>query len=435
MTPLDIILAVLLIAAIGGVVYLTLKLSAAPKTKRAQALYKRVKYIPLSIYSGPGSYKKNDAQDLGECEEFKDWVGFYSRNLKKQKKLECVKNQNSPSCYEGDPQCYKGLLKPNGEPDPVADMKGRMEFVKNAFAKAKEQEAKDPGTLNVFALPEFFFRSVRGAYLEADLISEETDVEHPIKEHLLNPMEELARQNPNWLFVFGTIIAYTHDKGELHVVNLCPILWRKERIMMCKRYVSTIDFVTSTSGAKNMMIPNPTSVALAKGHSKYDEADVGKAHHFASRMGYQVANSLFCLGGIKFAVDICLDHAEGRARREIYAPTDRVYAGDGSVEGAAGPVDVHVITSAGMSIEPKSVATTYEGVVLLCDGEGTTRDARTDGGFTAVKAARTVDLTNNASLFATYAYDKSDPTGFIENTDRDTPHVAVYEEVPLVIVS
>ncbi len=317
------------------------------KPRSTDVAYKHVKFMPMSIWSGPGDVNGKDPND---CRGFENFVGKYSRDTKQQPDLEC----------------YKGVLNDKGEADPVRDMQLRMQYVEDAFDVAKQTQSESSECLNIFMLPEFFFRSVRGGYRVEDMLTDDA-IMHPIEQHLLEPMKQMALNNPDWLFVFGTIILYQiDDQGRVHVNNLSPVLHRNTKMMVCKTHVSTIDFLT-VQGDGDHVLPNPTSVSRRMRSELYNTGDVEGAHKFASRMGFQVAYNTFCLRGIKFGLDICLDHAYGVTKERTAYPAGP-YAGDGSVEDGTGAVDVHLITSAGMSIMQKNVATDH-GLVLLCDGE------------------------------------------------------------------
>ena len=56
------------------------------------------------------------------------------------------------------------------------------------------------------------------------------------------------------------------------------------------------------------------------------------------------------VGGVRFGLEVCLDHAERKLKRQV---SDRQ------------AVDVHLITSAGMSVQPESVVGR---IALHCDG-------------------------------------------------------------------
>jgi len=327
--------------------YVALTSDAEPSEAR-ESIYKFVRCMPLSIWSGPGDV--NGAYE-DDCKGYQLYTGKYSR----QKDDDTAR------------ECYKGALNQSGEPDDVRDMQLRMQYVEDAFDKAKETQSNDSSCLNIFLLPEFFFRGVRGGYKITDMLTDDAE-EHPIEKYLLAPMKAMALANKDWLFVFGTIIIYQiEEDGRVHVNNISPVIYRNTRLMVCKSHVSTIDFLTINDSGDHVLA-NPTSHAMRMRSELYNVADVAGAHHFAARMGFQVAYNTFCIQGIKFGLDICLDHAYGMVKKRAAYPAG-AYAGDGSVKNGAGDVDVHLIVSAGMSIMPENVATKH-GMVFICDGEG-----------------------------------------------------------------
>merc|ERR1711907_129474 len=67
------------------------------------------------------------------------------------------------------------------------------------------------------------------------------------------------------------------------------------------------------------------------------------------------------MAGVRFCLDICLDHARGVCAKALDKEKE---------EGGLGHVQVQLVVAAGMSIEPKNTRVSPGGSVLLCDGLG-----------------------------------------------------------------
>ena len=150
-------------------------------------------------------------------------------------------------------QCYIGL------PDPMLDVRGRIEIMMDAVEKAYAVVAKDPATLKVFVAPEFFWRGITGAYaFSTDEIPDDPSVCGPICQILMGLETIVAQERfEDWIFLFGTIVASdtlpTEDPYDFLFYNFAPVYkgynpekmgFVGKRFLVPKRYVSSSDFLT-----------------------------------------------------------------------------------------------------------------------------------------------------------------------------------------------
>lgn len=244
----------------------------------------------------------------------------------------------------GDKQEYRGL------DDDAQDIRMRLELLKTVLAEAKKStDADEADVLNVFMIPEFFFRGKRGAY--------------PIErvESVIQGLQELVRapEWEHWLFLFGTIVTYaqrTWPPGTNEAYNFCLVVRggfglahsgaSASRIVL-KEYQSTIDFINQDGFA------NPSQENLTSESTRYLEA-VGLRRSEEQLAEYD-GKAIFNEAGVTFGVEICLDHAVGKGRLR-------------QSEGAP-KIDVQLVPSCGMGIKRHSIAV-KKGFVFNCDGMG-----------------------------------------------------------------
>ncbi len=154
-------------------------------------------------------------------------------------------------------QCYIGL------PDPMLDVRGRIEIMMDAVEKAYAVVSNDPNdnheTLKVFIAPEFFWRGITGAYsFSTDEIPDDPSVCGPICQILMGLENIVAQERfEDWIFLFGTIVASdtlpTDDPYDFLFYNFAPVYkgynpekmgFVGKRFLVPKRYVSSSDFLT-----------------------------------------------------------------------------------------------------------------------------------------------------------------------------------------------
>ena len=142
----------------------------------------------------------------------------------------------------------------------------------------------------------------------------------------------------DWVFVFGTIIAATpksfenstmtpeevEKEGEWLFFNFAPIMSggaNPAKMLAPKEYVSYIDFLRPVEEGANEKLPWAFDVT--------DEDMAGKHHYdfdiwekysgyLEDRLGWSlVRRNFFELKGVRFSLEICLDHAAGEAKNNF----------------------------------------------------------------------------------------------------------------------
>lgn len=283
-----------------------------------------------------------------------------------------------------------------GLEDPKEDMKARFRLVAAAadqLYNLATATRDDPSVLHVMMIPEFYFRGKTGAY--------ESSPDHDLINFGGKLARELADQPKfvNWLFVLGTVLhgdkatasdvvrkkaaardnlvkaivrayeaapdgetkdfvfglltqstefAQSHPLTIVH--NSCYIYKQQSSewpngLHVDKKFVSHEDFVISyysPDAYSEMNVAYPY-VDGGSGELKKEATD---------------AKSIFCMDGITFAVEICLDHRRGR-----------LHSARNENEESRVPVDVQLVPSCGMQIQQPSVVARTGGIVFNCDGQ------------------------------------------------------------------
>lgn len=97
---------------------------------------------------------------------------------------------------------YLGLANDND------DINARLQIVSDVLTQVISigDISKDPSTLKVFTLPEFFWRGIKGAYLNSQKANDE--MYKKISDGLINIIKTLEKQYDfsDWLFLFGSIL-------------------------------------------------------------------------------------------------------------------------------------------------------------------------------------------------------------------------------------
>lgn len=293
----------------------------------------------------------------------------------------------------------------------VAVMKNAVEIAANALP-----ENEDPGSvLNVFLAPEFFFHGLQGPYVYG------SNYPDPVAEILRQLQATFpASEYSNWTFVFGT--AMTSQVANFHRVCAEPMII--ERNAHVRRLAVDWKAAQGSFGPRKSYLQDLLNFAIADGHASpvvevrdralvvsnvpLDTFQAGTNGNNMTTEKYFVSNEDFILyealgqpnvvteqmvayqwidlsdGDLKQApydpyaifrqtygadnvprsldlgVEICLDHYDGRLRKNIDhepfpLPTDRLH--------------VQLVPSCGMQIQLPSVAAGANGFVFNCDGE------------------------------------------------------------------
>lgn len=251
---------------------------------------------------------------------------------------------------------------PGNSSDAVTDVNARLKILAKALNSAYEAAGKDPSTMKIFVVPEFYFRGAHGAYDATSIFScphKHLNAVAVLSEGLSQMVA--ANKFSDWLFVMGTVVAaHRTPHGDLtaspnddwHYYNWAPIYKggpHGKKFIVAKEYISDIDFLDKClrpGGNKEECVPNPSDPLYTRLYS--DVPPVAKWRLYFS--GYKlVQDNAFEVDGIRFGLEICLDHAINAKGK-----------------GIPGGVQVHLITSAGMTITYSAAIQTVP--VFLQDG-------------------------------------------------------------------
>lgn len=298
-----------------------------------------------------------------------------------------------------------------GHEDPIYDAKERIRIMKDAVERAYTIATNDTGTLKIFIAPEFFFRGIDGAYMFNGNMSSNCG---PIC-HILNSLQDMVadKRFQDWLFVFGTTIGYEeidtnnttdmYDDDKYVFYNFAPIYkgydpdvtnHTGKRFLLPKRYTSGLDFLTparnidprvtielidQTLPINNETLFNPLLADITRYNNTIDFA---RFHHYKHDVeivhGYtMIEYDWIVIDGITFTIEICLDHYRGTALQSYLA--DIVKGSKTRIPKLHNntlsfvPIPIHqaqvsIVSSAGMTINPDSIALTDGGTIYLQDG-------------------------------------------------------------------
>lgn len=255
------------------------------------------------------------------------------------------------------------------------DLNHRFAILTKVLKTIKEDELNEfpeidhsSHVLKIFMLPEFILRGPHGAYHIEELSGKDG-----LLIQLADRLHKLLQRKSfeNYLFVLGTVIAAKPlngttaallwnttdqeiDEDEISYYNFAPVYrggtTSFESFLVPKKYISTADFLNRKKG-----LPDPRRSHVSE-YSYLDEDQKIIDFLLDERNVTGVMNNVFEVDGIRFGIEICLDHRLGMLWKNLQKT-----GGD--------LVDVHLITSAGMSIERGPTPVKSGGVVYLTDGE------------------------------------------------------------------
>ncbi|KAA8494656.1 hypothetical protein FVE85_2897 [Porphyridium purpureum] len=259
--------------------------------------------------------------------------------------------------------CYLGAK------NHTEDVLARYQILEKALGSIKrhmEEDSHDvidpsPRTLKIMSLPEFYWRGPEGAY-RSDTMFNDTGALVSLNSALSSIAER--DEFEDWLFVFGTVLiyndtsTYAKEHGGVAFFNFAPIVkggsrWQ-ERYLVTKQYVSGIDFLD------RVKLPNPRRLGI----TEYGVFSDWARKEFKKRNMTLVENNVLEVDGIRIGIEICLDHAEGA----LHSALESDYNGT--------DVQVHLITSAGMSIEAGPNPLLPGGVTYISDGSASSAACR-----------------------------------------------------------
>lgn len=196
-------------------------------------------------------------------------------------------------------------------------------FQRNLLAMQQQNIAPER-VLTVFVGPEWYFRRPDRPYTRAE------------RNQVIQQMVAISRVYPNMAIMPGTIISADQRVGEwTNLTNTAVVVWNG-------RLITTID----------------------KGDDCGDSNGLVDPQHFYRAAEGKQRSSLFEIGRIRFALDICVDHHKGRAKQEFL----ETY-GKKSLEKGQG-VDVHLVSGAGQHASDKSTTARMGGSVVSSDSTG-----------------------------------------------------------------
>jgi hypothetical protein len=299
-----------------------------------------------------------------------------------------VGDPNGPGFVEGR---YIGI-----EP-PTKDIDERIALIVNAARQtlASGSVVSDPGTLKVFVVPEFSIRGDSGAYNN----DPPTDFFTYFRTGFAQAVADAAFAD--WLFVIGTVVTtvqydpdpsqnlkarvredlaialgnawqyayahgdqkmadavfnllvtytqYSHSDPIYEVLNRCyvvpggttPDKIYPDGLSVEKKFISNEDFVL-----------NLYTNAFAEEDVVYPDIDERDGEDKEAAFD---PLSIFTIAGIKFGIEVCLDHSRARLRRNRRPDTELV--------------QIQLVPSCGMQIVQGSIIAGKAGLVFNCDGQ------------------------------------------------------------------
>lgn len=167
-------------------------------------------------------------------------------------------------------------------------------------------------------------------------------------------MEEQS-DDSSYISVLSAALNYCDLTADIEVCNCCFIVEggtdQPFTLSVQKKYKSKEDFILN--GIENNYIQTITC---------YPEIPEKSEEKKENRDPY----SIFTYHGIRFGVEICLDHGRGRLTQAHKRWSDEL-------------VDVQMVISCGMDIRPGSVIAGKDGIVFNCDGEYVLEDRAENG--------------------------------------------------------
>jgi hypothetical protein len=241
-----------------------------------------------------------------------------------------------------------------------ADARNRVERLIGAMrlAEARIQQLGDNNhTLKIFLAPEFYLRP------DVRLVSYSSVEYRAIKEVLRATIRRDVRFE-HWLVVPGTImwtsLASTDKRPNLRRQNVyfnsaIYVYPGEPSHVIEKAKASPIDGIPTTHHGGPVVDPHAASTDEAFG-LKY-RSDAKRRKH------------LFTIGGVRFGLDICLEHG--------FRPDpllDIRITKNAVIRNQPIGVQIHLLTAGGMTIMPESVAASQRGYILRNDGFNTRAD-------------------------------------------------------------
>jgi hypothetical protein len=308
------------------------------QNQRIDAMYSHVRYIGYDISTVATLFKVKPPTSTSDVET------VYA--------IPAGKMKNPPRLY--------GLKDENAKIS--ADAKVRIQRLIGVMLKAAQylSPTDSSKTLKVFVAPEFYFRPTNPE------LAYTMDEYRRIKSVLRSTIDNY-RALIDWLIVPGTIM-WIMDKSDAG----------KSQREIDPKSTKVIYFNTSLYIKR---YSNPFKSAQSKVIEKYEASHIdGLPLDKSAPKEYpeyqspaKIQKHLFTLDGVKFGLEICLEHGYGAPdpskkypgysvrilKTFIAGNADSVYA-DG--------VDLHLLTAGGMPLNPESVVSKTNGYIFRADG-------------------------------------------------------------------
>lgn len=268
----------------------------------------------------------------------------------------------------GPKQTSQGWRYLGNVDDENADIHDRLNLVAHAIDTARNASSIATGndTLKVYVMPEFFFRGGEGAYVHDRLFDVVTGLQQLVKDPKWK----------DWIFFFGTALGRSipqvlsslklpTDKSKLFRIchqgyNFVPCVLggfgsgdpAHSSWTVVKAFQSGIDYLplNPNAGFGSADLTAPPFLPIELMSNLDDLMDKHPPETKPKNINYG-GEGIFDAATFKWGVEVCLDHAVGRLRRSQNLPK----------------LNFHIIPSAGMSIQPGSVALS-DGWVFNVDG-------------------------------------------------------------------
>lgn len=247
------------------------------------------------------------------------------------------------------------------------DLDARCQLMMDAILTAQKESKSNSDVLKVFMAPEFFFRGPMGAY-------EMEDAEKVIKK--LQDMVQ-GKEWEGWMFIFGTIVAASYKTKDYNtgtkIIQVIDPASVKEvynfalvqmggylgepaynhcRVVQ-KEFKSPIDFIKSPDEG--------LSHSDVKHLDTASDSGIGKEQSQVNYSGLSIfdfSEVVFNGSTLNTALDICLDHSQQRTAKSPLLPGGNM-------------VQIQLIPSCGMTIQPYSLVTQPGGFAFNVDGIST----------------------------------------------------------------
>jgi len=257
---------------------------------------------------------------------------------------------------------YRGLAS------DLDDMAYRVTLMLEAVECARKAAMKDAACLKVFVAPEFYFRGSKGAYPISRVVGEGQGGR--ATSNLLDMLRALVKTKDkdyeHWVFVFGSIIAssgapgITNQGSQGEAYNISLIQRGEQGIegsrVVVKEHKSGVDFLKVSPGSGAVLDSAVRHLMAGKRTETGWDPNRGAGKELGRRE-YE-GLGIFEIEGITFGLEICLDHGSQRLRQSPPGPKDPW-------------VQVQLVPSCGMHINPAAVIACKGGLVFNVDGSYT----------------------------------------------------------------